>query len=176
MKSIYNGKLKIKKSKIGGRGSFALHDIKKGERIKILSGEKISLKEVFRRIKNKSEQIDDPLQIEQNYFLDLNKPSKLINHSCNPNSGIHNKNELFALRNILKCEEITFDYSTTVSKNTTPDIWIMKCNCGSRKCRKIIGNWHSISKNELNRYLNLGAFPDYIKEEIKQNKLLEKKA
>ncbi len=69
-----------------------------------------------------------------------------INHSCNPNSGLIIKNEkvnLIAIKNIKNGKEITYDYSTTINE----DNWKMRCNCGSKICRKIIKDFKYLPKN-----------------------------
>jgi len=156
-------KLEIKESKIVGRGSFATEGVKKGETIKVLTGERVSREETEKRINEGREYVDDPLQIGDNLYLDLDESSRLINHSCDPNSGICGESELFAIKNIEKGEEITFDYSTTVGKNIS---WYMKCNCSSKNCRKKIGNVLTIPKETLKRYNQAGALPDFIRNQI----------
>lgn len=157
-------KLIIKKSMLGGLGSFAPNNIKKGSRIKTLSGEKVSLEEIRKRISERRESVDDPLQIDERLYLDLDEDSRLINHSCNPNAGIRGVSELFAIRDIKSGEEITFDYSTTVGKTITG--WFMGCNCGYDKCRKQIGNVLTIPREVLSKYKKLGALPDFIKNQL----------
>jgi len=115
-------KFDIRRSKIGGKGCFATKDINKEEVIKRLSGEVVSRTEINKRILKGIERIDDPLQIGDDLFIDLDEPSYFFNHSCNPNAGIRRKSELFAIKGISKGEEITFDYSTTVGKDID---WIM---------------------------------------------------
>lgn len=58
-----NPKLEVQNTKKYGKGVFAREDIKKGQVIHILSGEKISLDELVKRVTNSEERIDDPLQI-----------------------------------------------------------------------------------------------------------------
>jgi len=156
-------KFDIRRSKIGGKGCFATKDINKEEVIKRLSGEVVSRTEINKRILKGIERIDDPLQIGDDLFIDLDEPSYFFNHSCNPNAGIRRKSELFAIKGISKGEEITFDYSTTVGKDID---WIMNCHCQSKNCRKKIGNILTIPKRQLERYDKLGAIPDFIKKQI----------
>lgn len=161
-------KLIIKNSKISGKGSFAPRDIQKGEFIIALKGEIVSRDEINRRIKAGQEDWDDPLQINDNQFVDLDRESLLINHSCNPNAGVYKTNKLYAIKDIERGEEITYDYSTTVGESDAIEgqRWSMKCNCGAKNCRKIIRNYLSIPKGILRKYYSLGAFPDYIKVKV----------
>lgn len=128
----------------------------------VLDGEVLSIDQIRRRIERGEENIDDPLQIDEWLFIDVNELSRSFNHSCEPNAGMRKRSELFALRDILPGEEITFDYSTTVGPNVTADMWTMKCNCGSEMCRKTIGNVLSVSENRLQAYSEAGALQDYI--------------
>ncbi|OGH13629.1 MAG: hypothetical protein A3H50_03110 [Candidatus Levybacteria bacterium RIFCSPLOWO2_02_FULL_37_10] len=157
-------------SKLEGKGTFAKHLLKKSEHIKTLSGEIITLDEVWKRIENSEENYDDPLNLNEELFLDLDEPSRQINHSCNPNAGMRGQSELFAIRDINPNEEITYDYSTTVGTHIPSEIWHMKCNCGEKNCRKVIANVLSIPKKQLEEYKKLGALQDYIFKQLKSTK------
>ncbi len=153
----------IKPSPVADSGSFAPRLIKKGEHIRFLSGEIVALDEIFKRVHEGKENNDDPLQIGEGLYIDLDEPSRLINHSCEPNAGIRGKNELFALRDIQPAEEISYDYSTTQLFDWTME---RKCRCRSQNCRKIIGNIFTIPKERLKIYWEAGAIPDYLKPKI----------
>jgi len=156
--------LVVKESFIGGKGVFAKTLIPKGERIVFLEGEKVSLSEVRQRIAEGTLSSDDPLQVGDEEFLLLEQElSYHFNHSCNPNAGVRGKNELFALRNIQKGEEIMFDYSTTEVPDTP---WSMKCVCGDSSCRKLVAGLLSIPTEQLQKYKEHGAIPDYLKKNI----------
>ena len=169
----------IKESPIARVGSFATRNIEVGETIIKFSGQLLTGVEVDRMILAGKSGPDDELQIDDDLFLILRDDSGLINHSCNPNSGIRGGSELFAIRNIQKKEEVTFDYSTTIGINVEPDWltdnrnWSMDCNCGSENCRKRVGNVSTIPEEVLRKYLLLGALPDFIKRQITRYKLLE---
>ena len=120
--------------------------------------------EMARRVKSKKEFIDDPFQIVRRTYIDLDEFSRTINHSCDPNGGIRKTSELFALRDIKKGEEITYDYSATIA----PTRWHMKCKCGSKNCRKILGDVLSIPKRQLKKYKELGALQKYMKLLLKE--------
>jgi hypothetical protein len=49
------------------------------------------------------------IQIGPSQHVDVASPGKFINHSCNPNCKVENK-QLIAIKNIAKGEEITFNY------------------------------------------------------------------
>lgn len=67
-------KFEIKKSKIEGKGMFAIKPLQKGELICRMKGEKISISELDKRFKNGTERLTDPLQIKELKYLDIDKP------------------------------------------------------------------------------------------------------
>ena len=98
----------------------------------------------------------------------LDELSRTATHSCNPTCGMRGVSKLFALRNIRKGEEITYDYSATTGPNVSSSIWTMDCICGARNCRKIIGNVLSIPEKQLNKYKKSGALQNYIVQELRR--------
>lgn len=156
----------IKHSKLSGKGTFTDSHIKKGAYITTLKGERLVTDEVEERIKKGIEHIDDPLQIGEGIYLDLDEASRTINHSCNPNSGIKGVSDLYAIADIQQGEEITYDYSTTVGIDVPKNIWSMKCNCAEPTCRKIIWNVSSIPKVQLKKYKLLGVLPDFVTRQL----------
>lgn len=160
------GKLIIRNTKKYGRGVFASKNIAKGEMIYILSGERMDIKDLVSRVNSDKENIDDPFQIGKRTYIDLDEESRTFNHSCEPNAGIRNTSDLFALRDIKKGEEITYDYSLTIA----PTTWKMKCSCNSTICRKILGDVRTIKSPRLKFYQKLGAIQRYMKAIIKQLK------
>ena len=159
-------KVEVKDTQKYGIGAFAGEDIKKGQFIHTLSGERVSLQECWDRINKEDEALTDPLQIALEEYIDLDEFSRTFNHSCDANMGLKNESDLFALRDIKKGEELTFDYSTTVGPNIPKTEWYMDCSCGSKKCRKIISNVLTIPKKELDSYIKEGFLQDYILKEL----------
>ena len=159
-----NPKLIVKDTKKYGKGVFAEEDIKKESVIYVLGGKKMSPNVFYRVVNSNKEDIDDPLQIGKRTYIDLDKFSRSFNHSCNPNAGIRKSSEMFALTNINKGEQITFDYSSTIA----PTKWKMKCKCGSKNCRKILGDILSIPEKQLDYYKKVGALQKYMKLILKE--------
>ena len=119
----------IKKSKIEGKGVFAARNFKKGETvIKWDISHQLTPQEVKRLPKKKKKYV---AYINEKYIL-MQPPAKYVNHSCDANTYANHFCDI-AKRNIKKGEEITGDYS----EDETPG-FEMKCNCGSKNCRKII--------------------------------------
>lgn len=157
-------KLVVKDTEKYGRGVFAGEDIRKEQIIHILSGKKMDVVELVKKVNSEKEKIDDPFQIGKRTYIDLDKLSRTFNHSCDPNTGIRKQSEMFALRDIEKGEELTYDYSLTIA----PTVWSMKCKCGSKNCRKVLGDIISIPQKRLEEYKKLGALQRYIKTLLKE--------
>ncbi|MEI8123909.1 MAG: SET domain-containing protein-lysine N-methyltransferase [bacterium] len=157
-------KLVIKDTGKYGRGVFAGEDIKKEKKIYILSGPTMTTKKFAEMVNTDKENIDDPLQVGKRTYINLDKTSRTFNHSCNPNTGLRKRSELFALININKGDEITYDYSSTIA----PTEFRMKCCCGSKNCRRIIGDIRSIPDDKLSFYKEEGALQRYMKIIVRQ--------
>jgi hypothetical protein len=87
---------------------------------------------------------------------------RFVNHSCEPNAAIRkvaNRLCLVAVDRIRTGGEITFDYSTTIGDD---DIWTMRCNCGSRRCRKRIKRFGSLPADTRDDYVRRHMVPGYI--------------
>lgn len=162
-----NSYLEIKDTGKYDNGVFAKKAIKKGDFVYQLSGERISEEECWNRINAQQENLSDPLQIGLYEYIDLNEFSRSFNHSCDPNTGIRNESDLYAIKDINVGDEITYDYSTTVGPNISFEEWSMDCLCGSKNCRKIISNILSINSNRIIFYKNNNVIPNYQKNNIK---------
>lgn len=158
----------IRNSDIAGKGVFANENIKKGEMIYSLGGELCTLDEIMKRVFDGVEDQSDPLGIDEEMYLDLDEISRTFNHSCNPNSYLKGKSDLIAMRDIRAGEEITYDYSTTMSDNREKiekaggTLWTHKCNCRSENCRKIIDQFITLPKERQNFYLSNMFMPDFM--------------
>lgn len=166
-KELVINKLIIRRSNISGEGTYAATAIKKQEFIRRLSGELIVTNNIDEIIDERKLRIEDPLQIDVNKFLILDNESRLINHSCHPNAIIRNDSDLYALRDIVPGEEITYDYSTT-SLGGPSNQMEMLCRCGAKNCRKIISDVFSLPPAVLEFYIEANALPDFIKKRIPQ--------
>lgn len=162
--SWHSPKLVVKETGKYGKGVFAGEDIKKGQKIYILSGPTMTTKKFAEMVNSGNENIDDPLQVGKRTYIDLDKISRTFNHSCNPTTGIRKRSEMFALREIKKGEELTYDYSSVVA----PTEFRMKCYCGAKDCRKIVGDIRSIPNKKIFFYKNEGALQKYMKLVAKQ--------
>jgi len=114
----------IRKSKISGKGVFALRDFKKGEVVLKWHPNFIKKKEI-EKLSNKK--INYLYKIGKRYVI-MQSPERYVNHSCEANTKALNNCDI-AIRDINKNEEITANYSKDFSSIS------FKCNCGSKKCK-----------------------------------------
>ncbi|MBU2638274.1 MAG: SET domain-containing protein-lysine N-methyltransferase [Nanoarchaeota archaeon] len=119
----------IKKSKIEGEGVFAARDFKKGE---IVIKWDISYQLSSEEAAAIPEKEKKHLAYTNGKIIVQQPPAKYVNHACNPNTQVKNFCDV-AIRDIKKGEEITSDYSSDLEPGET-----MKCNCGSKNCKRII--------------------------------------
>ena len=160
--------LEIKKSAISGNGVFAKKAIRRGETICFMQGKSCTLHEMIGIFDDDRKVGSDPLGIDDEMYIDLDELYRSINHSCSPNAFISGKNELVALRDISEREEITYDYSTTMDDNkeviegSGAELWTVECNCKSKDCRRIIGQFKTLAKEVQEYYLKNRFAPDFI--------------
>jgi SET domain-containing protein len=156
-----------------GRGIFANEKIKKGEHILEFIGPIVTDQQAMDLdMERFGRRIGNALQIGHDKYIYIEEPGRLVNHSCDPNSGIKNDTTLVAIRDITKDEEIRFDYSTTMDEDYPGiDNWTMECSCGAANCRKIVKDFKHIPKKTRDRYLKLGVVQKFIAEQyIKKRK------
>lgn len=133
-----------------GRGVIAARNFDQGETVL-----------VGRRTQVLPERTIYSLQMELDLHVELDEPARLINHSCNPNTGVRNNQlggyDFVALVNIAKGSEITFDYETTEYIS----IAVTECLCGYHNCRGRTRGFHFLPPEIQSRY---GEFiADYLK-------------
>lgn len=128
--------VKVAKSKIAGKGAYALQQIPARKKIGDLGGVIITMKEAMKLIKDLKVinlvELDDDLAL--NASANPND-MRFINHSCDPNTYLRvmkNRVEFYALKNIKKREELSCDYGETHHDGKLP------CRCGAKNCRGFI--------------------------------------
>ena len=127
---------KEKRSKIDNRGLYAADDIKKGTKIIQYKGKIITVKESETNPKYDNDKaiylfnINKKLDLDGDFKFNI---ARLINHSCEPNCevfGSGNKVWIYAMRNIKKGDELSYDYGFSFDE----DYKQYPCKCGSAKC------------------------------------------
>ena len=127
---------KIKKSNIDNKGLYAATNIKAGKIIIYYKGKIITKKETERNPKYDNEKAIYLFNLNSRYDLDgdfKNNTARLINHSCNPNCEVAGKGLklwIFALRDIKKGEELSYDYGFGYDENYKDYI----CKCNAKNC------------------------------------------
>ena len=152
------------KSKIEGRGLFAIKPIKKGEIVAIKGGHIIdwkTLKKHEKLIGASYIQIDDGFVLAPLTKSEVEKVMMFLNHSCNPNVGVRGEITFVAIRDVRTGEELTIDYAMIDDDNYT-----MKCYCGARNCRKIVTGKDWKHKNLQRKYGKY--FSAFIREKIER--------
>ena len=141
MKKLY----KIKKSNIDNRGLYAAKNIKKNTKIIEYKGKIITVKETETNPKFDNDKAIYLFNLNKKYDLDGDfkyNTARLINHSCDPNcevDGVGLKLWIYAIKDIKKNEELTYDYGFSFDK----DYRDFPCRCGAKKCVGFIVNSQS---------------------------------
>ena len=127
---------KIKKSNIDNRGLYANKNIKSGTKIIEYKGKIITKKKVEENSKYDNEKAIYLFNLNKKYDLDGDfryNTARLINHSCNPNcevSGVGLKIWVYAIRDIKKGEELSYDYGFGYDEYYKD----FPCRCGAKNC------------------------------------------
>lgn len=125
----------VKPSPIHGKGAFAAGDFRRGDRILEIDDSRVVTEDApLQESEGERERHCDYLAGGK--VVLMQPPERYINHSCDPNSFVRTVDGVrwvFALRDISKGEEITYDYCI----NGIGDV-VWRCNCGSERCRGMI--------------------------------------
>ncbi|CAN6204118.1 unnamed protein product [Urochloa humidicola] len=135
-----------------GFGLVAEDEIKKGEFVVEYVGEVIDDRTCEGRLWQMKRLSDTNFylcEVSSNMVIDATDKgnmSRFINHSCEPNTEMQKwtvdgetRVGIFALRDIKKGEELTYDYKFV---QFGPD---QDCHCGSSNCRKMLGSTKSVT-------------------------------
>ena len=131
---VNRANVKVGRSRIQGRGLFALSDLPARSKLGELGGELITQREARRRARASGKSIKI-VEFEDGTALDATRhggPFGYINHSCEPNTFMRRyrgRVEFYALRSVEAGEELTCDYGETHHDGK------LACRCGSEKCR-----------------------------------------
>jgi uncharacterized protein len=136
--------MRVRRSRVHGRGVFALRRIRKGTRIIEYLGDRVTHRQADLRYEHKdiSDNHTFLFIVDRNVVIDggsNGNDARFINHSCDPNSeSLIDDRRVFieAIRTIQPGEEITYDYQIGRDRNDPLDVdEIFACRCGAGACR-----------------------------------------
>jgi len=136
--------IEVRRSRVHGRGVFALRRIRKGTRIIEYLGDRISHREADRRYEDHDERDNHTFlfSVDRGLVIDAGvggNDARFINHSCEPNcESVIERRRVFidAIRDIEPGEELSYDYQIGRERGDPPDVdEIYACRCGSKHCR-----------------------------------------
>ena len=139
-----NPVVKVRRSKIHGRGVFALQRLKKGTRVIEYLGDRVSHKEADERYADHDENDNHTFLfiVDRHTVVDggvNGNEARFINHGCDGNceSEIEGGRIFIdAIRNIEPGEELSYDYQIGREKSDPPNVDdIYACRCGAKTCR-----------------------------------------
>ena len=136
----------VRRSKIQGRGAFAILPIRKGKKIDEYWGKRITHDEADRRYDDSEARhhtflfvLDDDTVLDARYG---GNDARFINHSCDPNCETvieHGHIWIKAMKAITPETELTYDYRFEWQDDYEPeDVRYYACRCGAKKCRGTI--------------------------------------
>lgn len=155
-----SSKVTIRASQIHGLGCFALKDIYAGEIVFVKGGKIKKRSEMF-----SSSIINSYLPISDCYCVcaenkkEEDKIKLFVNHSCDPNCGMHGEITFIAIRDISAGEELTIDYAFVDDEE-----YSFECHCGSPNCRHIVTGYDWKIKELQEKYYPY--FAQYLKDKI----------
>lgn len=134
-----NYPLQVKKSRIAGKGAYAIKAIPSKRKLGNMGGEIISYKEAQKRVRLQPNNVLFMVEFDnEDIALDASVNSnalRYINHSCDPNTYMrraYQKVEFYTRRAVRAGEELTCDYGETHHEGKLP------CRCGAVNCRGFI--------------------------------------
>jgi SET domain-containing protein len=136
--------IRVRRSRLHGRGAFALRRIRKGTRIIEYLGDRVSHREADRRYDHKTTEDAHTFLfiVDRGVVIDAGtngNDARYINHSCDPNceSVIEDRRVFIeAVRTIQPGDELTYDYQIGRDRDDPPNVdEIFACRCGTGSCR-----------------------------------------
>lgn len=136
--------IRVRRSRIHGRGVFAVRLIPRSTRIIEYVGERVTHAEADRRYQGRP--VHDAhtflFIVDRDTVVDAGvggNEARYVNHSCRPNCETEvtrGRIWIRSLRRILPGEELSYDYSIGRDADDPPDVdEIFRCRCGAPRCR-----------------------------------------
>ena len=136
--------LRVRRSRLHGRGVFALRRIRKGTRVLEYLGDRVSHREADQRYGHKGVEDNHTFLfiVDRSVVIDggaNGNDARFINHSCDPNcESLIDDRRVFveSVRTVAPGEELTYDYQIGRDKEDPPNVdEIFACRCGAASCR-----------------------------------------
>ena len=122
--------VEIRKSKIHGQGLYAKRKFQAGELVLLWDLSHTISNEAVSALSDEERRYTHPL--DEHRTLIVQSPERFVNHSCDGNTEVRDFCDV-AVRQIEVGEEITSDYGLVGA------VVSFECQCGTERCRKIIG-------------------------------------
>ena len=141
--SWLDSRLKIRPSRIHGRGTFATAPIATGETVTVWEHRVLHEPDVRAAPPGERWRRGDGVSVwvPPN---DLTNAEHFLNHSCDPNVWMSNEVTLVTRRDIARNEELMSDYALW----ELDPAWVsrFRCRCGSSMCRGVVTgrDWQSL--------------------------------
>lgn len=155
---VHSPLIEARRSKIHGRGVYAIAPIKKGTRIIEYLGERISHAEADRRYARKEDGHTFLFIASSRTVIDAGvggNDARFINHSCAPNcETVIEGGRVFidAIRDIKPGEELGYDYQLTWESTDDPEeLALYACRCGAKRCRGTMLDREPLDKKKPSR-------------------------
>lgn len=142
---IDRGFTQVRVSPIHGCGLFAKKKIPKGTRILEYEGKRVKRKQIVKDAVKGLTSMIYVMGLDETMVIDGERngnDSRFINHHCSPNCEVYFINDtpfIYAMQEIKKGEELTFDYHLSLITETPLTTKEKKdwfpCHCGSPVCR-----------------------------------------
>jgi uncharacterized protein len=126
-------RIEARPSAIEGLGLFASAPIRRGEVVGILGGRVVDDEELARIVRSREKYNTSAISEGWNVLLADDELIARGNHSCDSNLWMRDAVTLEARSDIEIGEEVTIDYALQTAVE-----WEMRCNCGSRLCRRVV--------------------------------------
>ena len=165
--TYFSPKTDKRKSEIHGLGLYSRESIAKGE-IVVVKGGHVMTKEQRDGLGQNLE--DTEIQIADSLFIGpVTQQERAggmmhLNHSCEPNLGLQGQIVFVALRDIVRDEELTFDYALTDDEE-----YEMRCACGAQTCRGVVTGKDWQKEEIQEKYL--GYFSWFLQRKISESTL-----
>jgi SET domain-containing protein len=136
--------IRVRCSRVHGRGVFARRRIRKGTRIIEYLGDRVSHQEADRRYDSKTTDDNHTFLfiVDRGVVIDATgngNAARFINHGCDPNceSVIEDRRVFIeALRTIAPGEELSYDYQIGRDRDDPSDVdEVFACRCKAARCR-----------------------------------------